>query len=212
GQCRNLAYGAGCVVVAVDYRLAPEHRFPAAADDAYAATKCVSDNAFSLGVDPGRRAVVGDSAGGNLAAVVCLMARERDGPPIAQQLLAYPVTDYSFDTPSYTENNSGLGLERATMRWFWEHYLGEDREGSHPYASPLRAPTLAGLPRAIVITCEYDVLRDEGGAYAERLRAEGVPVDLRCILGVNHGFLGSPVDAARRAYDEIGLLLRAGFE
>ncbi|MFI5269631.1 MAG: alpha/beta hydrolase, partial [Chloroflexota bacterium] len=102
GQCRNLAYGAGCVVVAVDYRLAPEHRFPAAADDAYAATKWVSDNAFSLGVDPGRLAVVGDSAGGNLAAVVCLMARERGGPPIAQQLLAYPVTDYSFDTPSYT--------------------------------------------------------------------------------------------------------------
>jgi acetyl esterase len=212
GQCRNLAHGAGCLVIAVDYRLAPEHRFPAAADDAYAATSWVSDNAAALGVDAAKLAVVGDSAGGNLAAVVCLMARDRGGPAIAQQLLAYPVTDYAFDTPSYTENSDGLGLERATMQWFWEHYLGSDGEGSNPYASPLRAETLAGLPRAIVVACEYDVLRDEGIAYAERLRREGVPVELRCVPGVNHGFLGSPTDAARGAYEEIGTLLRAGFE
>ena len=212
GPCRTLAQGAGCVVVAVDYRMAPEHRFPAAAEDAYAAVKWVSDNAEALLVDASKLAVGGESAGGNLAAVVCLMARDRGGPAIVQQWLAYPVTDHSFDRPSYQENATGLGLERPTMEWFWDHYLGPDGDGSNAYASPLRAKSLAGHPRAIVITCEYDVLRDEGNAYAERLSREGVPVELRCVPGVNHGFLSSPVEAGARAFDEIGTLLRAGFE
>ncbi|HEX6511081.1 MAG TPA: alpha/beta hydrolase, partial [Chloroflexota bacterium] len=124
GSCRSLAARAGCVVVAVDYRLAPEHRFPAAADDAYAATRWVGDNAAALDVDASRLAVGGESAGANLAAVVCLMARDRGGPPIDLQWLAYPVTNYAFDTPSYGENSSGYGLEADTMRWFWGHYLG----------------------------------------------------------------------------------------
>ena len=211
-QCRNLAQAAGCVVVAVDYRVAPEHRFPAAAEDAYAAASWVAANAAELGVDAAKLAVGGESAGGNLAAAVCLMARDRGGPAIAQQWLAYPVLDHSFDTPSYLANNSGFGLERETMRWFWNHYLGQDQDGSNPYASPLRAASLAGLPPAIVITCEYDVLRDEGGAYAERLRQAGVTVELMCVPGVNHAFLGMPVDAAGHAFDRIGALLRAGFE
>lgn len=211
-QCRNLAQAAGCVAIAVDYRVAPEHRFPAAAEDAYAAAAWVSANAAELALDPKRMAVGGESAGGNLAAAACLMARDRGGPPIAQQWLAYPVLDRSFDTPSYRENATGLGLERETMRWFWDHYLGPDQDGSGPYASPLRARTMAGLPPAIVVTCEYDVLRDEGNAYADRLAKEGVPVELRCLPGVNHAFLGMPVDAAPRAFDQIGRLLREGFK
>lgn len=211
GNCRNLAQHSGCTVVAVDYRLAPEHRFPAAADDAYAATAWVAANASELGVDTARLAVGGESAGGNLAAVVCLMARDRGAPAIRQQWLAYPVMDRSFDTPSYAENGAGLGLERASMEWFWNHYLGPGQDGSSVYASPLRAKSLSGLPPAIVLTCEYDPLRDEGNAYAERLSKEGVPVELRCVPGVNHAFLGMPVDAAGRAWDEIGRLLRAGF-
>ena len=210
-QCRNLAQAAGCVVVAVDYRVAPEHRFPAAAEDAYAATSWVAANARALDVDARKLAVGGESAGGNLAAVVCLMARDRGIPPIVQQWLAYPVTDYSFDPPSY-KTNGEFGLDEPTMRWFWNHYLGTEADGANPYASPLRASSLAGLPRAIVVTCELDVLRDEGNAYAELLRGAGVPVELRCTSGVNHAFLGMPVDAAARSFHEIGSLLRAGFE
>jgi len=212
GACRNLAHHAGCVVVAVDYRVAPEHRCPAAAEDAYAAARWVATNASFLGLDASRLAVGGESAGGNLAAVACLMARDRGGPAISQQWLAYPVTDHSFDTPSYREHASGVGLERATMQWFWRHYLGPDQDGSSPYASPLRAESLAGLPPAIVVTSEYDVLRDEGNAYADRLHQASVPVELRCIPGVNHAFLGMPVDAAGRAFQEIGGLLKRGFE
>lgn len=209
-QCRNLAQAAGCVVVAVDYRVAPEHRFPAAAEDAYAATKWVAENARSLDVDANRLAVGGESAGGNLAAVVCQMARDRGGLAIVQQWLAYPVTDHAFETASYRDNSAGFGLELETMRWFWTHYLG-DQDGSNPYASPLRSQSLAGLPPAIVVTCEYDVLRDEGNAYAERLKEAGVRVELRTVPGVNHAFLGQPVEAAGRAFAESGSLLRAGF-
>jgi acetyl esterase len=210
-QCRNLAHHSGCVVIAVDYRVAPEHRFPAAAEDAYAATLWASENLSAFGAGPGRLAVGGESAGGNLAAVVCLMARERGRPNIRQQWLAYPVIDHAFDTASYHDNDAGYGLERASMQWFWNHYLGPEGDGANPFASPIRAQSLAGLPPAIVVTCEYDVLRDEGNAYAERLRREGVPVELRCVPGVNHAFLGTGIDAANRAFDEIGRLLRAGF-
>lgn len=211
GNCRNLAAHSGSTVVAVDYRLAPEHRFPAAADDAYAAAAWVAANAGELGVDAARLAVGGESAGGNLAAVVCHMARDRGGPAIVQQWLAYPVIDHAFETESYAVNGAGFGLERASMEWFWNHYLGPGGDGSSVYASPIRASSLAGLPPAVVITCEYDVLRDEGNAYAVALSKAGVPVELRCVPGVNHAFLGMPVSAAAAAYDEIGRLLRAGF-
>ena len=210
-QCRSLAQAAGCVVIAVDYRVAPEHRYPAAAEDAYAAAVWVAANAPALDVDAGRLAVGGESAGGNLAAAVCLMARDRGGPAIAQQWLAYPVMDHGFDTPSYLANASGYGLDGETMKWFWNHYLGPDQDGSTPYASPLRAEKLGALPRAIVVTCEYDVLRDEGNAYAERLRQAGVSVELICVPGVNHAFLGMPIDAAPRAFAQIGALLRSGW-
>jgi acetyl esterase len=211
-QCRSLAQASGCVVVAVDYRVAPEHRFPAAAEDAYAAATWVGEHAGALDLTAGKLAVGGESAGGNLAAVVCLMARDRGGPAIRRQWLAYPVTDHAFDTPSYSEMDSGFGLERETMRWFWAHYLGPDEDGSNPYASPLRAASLEGLPPAIIVTAEYDVLRDEGNAYATRLREAGVSVELRVFAGVNHAFLGMPIDAAPRAFADIGSLLRAGFQ
>ncbi len=211
GNCRNLAHHSGTTVVAVDYREAPEHRFPAAVEDAYAAASWVAANARELGVDASRLAVGGESAGGNLAAVVCLMVRDRGGLAIRQQWLAYPVMDYSFGTGSYAEVGAGYGLEQRSMEWFWNHYLGPNGEGSNPYASPLRASDLTGLPPAVIVTCEFDPLRDEGTAYAERLSQAGVPVELRCVQGVNHAFLGMPVDPAAAAFDEIGRLLRAGF-
>src|SRR5438093_13283858 len=176
GICRHLANAAGAVVVSVDYRLAPEHPFPASGEDAYAATRWAADNAASFGGDPRRVAVGGDSAGGNLAAVVSLMARDRGGPPLVFQLLVYPVTDFSFDTPSYSENAEGYLLSAESMRWFWGHYLADPADGKHPHASPLQAENVRGLPPALVITAEYDPLRDEGEAYAARLKQAGVPV------------------------------------
>jgi acetyl esterase len=185
---RRIARDAGCLVVAVHYRRAPEHRYPAAADDAYAATAWVAEHAAELGADPARLAVVGDSAGGNLAAVVAQMARDRGGPPIAFQLLVYPVIDHSFETDSYRDNAEGWMLTAKHMRWYWDQYLGPDGDGTDPYASPLRGD-LAGLPPAHVVTAEYDPLRDEGDAYADALRAAGVDVTLQCADGMWHGFL-----------------------
>ena len=187
--CRSLANESGCVVVSVDYRLAPETPFPGAAEDAYAATVWVSEHAAEIGGDPTRIAVGGDSAGGNLAAVVCLVARERGGPRIVHQGLVYPVTDHALDTPSYEENAEGYLLTRSGMQWFWDQYLG-DQDRSHPYASPLRAGDLSGLPPAIVITAEFDPLRDEGEAYAARLRECGVATALHRFDGMIHGFFG----------------------
>jgi acetyl esterase len=211
--CRALANAAGCLVISVDYRLAPEHKFPAAAEDAYAAARWVVEHATEMGVDPTRVAVGGDSAGGNLAAVVCLMARERGGPPLAFQLLVYPVTDFRFDTVSYRVNGEGYLLTTRDMEWFWNHYLPDPSAGSHPYASPLRAADLRGLPPALVITAEYDPLRDEGEAYAERLRQAGVPVTLARYEGVFHGFfgMGHLLDKARAAVRQSGEALRAAF-
>src|SRR5881397_1593802 len=159
GLCRHLANAAGAVVASVDYRLAPEHPFPASGEDAYAATRWVAANAAVIGGDAKRIAVGGDSAGGNLAAVVSLMARDRGGPAIALQLLVYPVTNHAYDTASYRENADGYLLTRDSMVWFWNHYLRSDRDGADPYASPLRAPNLAGLPPAVVVTAEFDPLR-----------------------------------------------------
>jgi acetyl esterase len=188
GTCRTLARMIDGIVIAVDYRLAPEHKFPVALDDCYAATRWAADNAASLGGDPRRVAVGGDSAGGNLSACVSLKARDEGTPRIVHQLLVYPVTDRRFDTASYRDNAEGYFLSRADMQWFWNHYLTSDADADNPYAAPLRSNDLRGLPSATVITAEYDPLRDEGEAYAKRLKDAGVPVEMRRYPGVIHGF------------------------
>ena len=186
--CRALAHQAGCVVVAVDYRLAPEHPFPAALDDSYNATCWVADNAAALGIDPSRIAVGGYSAGGNLATCVCLQAKTLGTPAITHQLLVYPVTDTSLDSPSYTDNGEGYMLTRATMAWFWDHYIG-DQPRDNPLMAPLLATDVSGLPSATVVTAEFDPLRDEGEAYAAKLTAAGVATSARRYDGMIHGFV-----------------------
>ena len=211
--CRALARRAACVVVAIDYRLAPEHEFPAAFDDCLAAVQWVVANATDLGIDPSRVAVGGDSAGGNLTAAVTLANRDRGGPPLCHQLLIYPVTDSRRNTPSYRQNAEGYLLTADSMRWFWELYLGEKSEGANPLASPLRAADLQGLPAATVITAEFDPLRDEGEAYAEQLAAAGVPVDCRRYDGVTHGFaaMEGTVAKAKEAMDWAASRLEKSF-
>ena len=208
--CRALANASGCVVVSVGYRLAPEHKYPAAADDCYAATAHVAAHADEFGIDPSRLAVGGDSAGGNLAAVVSQMARDRGGPSIAFQLLVYPVTDHNFETASYRDNAEGYLLTTNAMRSLWAHYLNDPSDGAQPYASPLRASDLRGLPSALVITAEYDPLRDEGEAYAKALQAAGVPVTLHRYDGMIHGFyqMFPMLAAGRAAIDESAAALR----
>lgn len=187
--CRRLAKASGWRIVSVDYRLAPESRFPAAVDDGYAALLwAASSGGAAKGIDPDRIAVAGDSAGGNIAAVVTQITRDRGGPKLIHQLLIYPVTDRNFDTPSYKDNGSGYFLSEPQMRWFWDHYIGPDGDGSHPYASPVRATDFDGLPPATVITAGYDPLRDDGAGYAEKLKAAGVPTTYRCFEGTIHGF------------------------
>jgi acetyl esterase len=207
--CRRLARASGCAVVAVDYRRAPEHPFPAAAEDCYAAVAWVVDNATALEVDGTRLAVAGDSAGGNLAAVVSLMARDRGGPQIAFQLLIYPATERGSDTESMRTNAEGYFLTRAAMLWFWQHYAPPSVEFS-PYHSPLGAESLAELPPALVITAEYDPLRDEGEAYALRLSDSGVPVTLRRYDGMIHGFvsMAGVLPHGAEAIAEAGAMVR----
>jgi acetyl esterase len=212
--CRTLANAVGCIVVSVDYHLAPEDKFPAAPEDCYAATQWVARNSGTIGGDAQRMAVGGDSAGGNLAAVVSQMARDRGGPPLVFQLLVYPVTDASCDTRSYVDNAEGYLLTRDAMRWFWGHYTRTSADKENAYASPLRAGSLAGLPPALVVTAEYDPLRDEGEAYAERLRAAGVPTKLARYDGMIHGFFGmtSIMDQAGEANRQAAAALRAAFK
>jgi acetyl esterase len=187
--CRSLANAAECVVASVNYRLAPEHKFPAGAEDCYAAMLWVMNNAPLINCDADRVAVAGDSAGGNLAAVVAIMARDSGGRTPIFQLLVYPVTDYYLPgTTSYKENADGYFLTRDDMAWFWHHYLINDADAANPYACPLRAPSLAGLPSALVITAEFDPLRDEGEMYAARLRDAGVTTRLVRYDGMIHGF------------------------
>jgi acetyl esterase len=207
--CRALAAAVPAVVVAVDYRLAPEHRFPAAVEDAYAATLWASRNAAGLGGSQQRLAVAGDSAGGNLAAVVALGARDRGGPAIGFQLLVYPITDAAMDTASYHDKADGYHLTAAGMRWYWRHYLG-GADGAAPDASPLRAAFFGDLPPALVITVEHDPLRDEGEAYAARLRAAGVPAAVSRYPGMVHGFFRwrAVTPAADAAIQEAAAALR----
>ncbi|QQX82834.1 alpha/beta hydrolase [Cupriavidus necator] len=211
--CRRLANRAGCVVVSVDYRLAPEHKFPTAAEDAYAAARWVTANAGALGVDPARVAVGGDSAGANLAAVVALMSRDRGHFRLCHQTLLYPVTHHAFDTASYRDNGEGYFLTRDGMAWFWDHYLADAQDGRHPYASPLLAPDHAGLPPALVITAEFDPLRDEGEAYGRRLAAAGVPVEVTRYDGMIHGFCWMPgaLTQGGQALDQAADALRRAF-
>ena len=190
--CRRLANANGAVVVSVDYRLAPEHCFPAPLDDCYAATVWGHEHAAELDADADRLVVAGDSAGGNLAAATALLARDRGGPPIRFQLLVYPVIDAACDAASHVENAEGYFLEAEAMRWFWRQYLGPDGDGSDPIATPLRAD-LAGLPPALVVTAEFDPLRDEGEAYAGALRAAGVDASVTRYDGMIHGFWSMPM-------------------
>ena len=194
----------------VDYRRAPEHKYLAAIEDGYAALQWVAQHAAELNVDPARIAVCGDSAGGNIAAVLCLMTRDRGGPPIAFQALIYPITDCDFDRPSYRDNADGYFLTTKQMKWFWNHYVGSPEQMCEPYASPLRATSLRGLPPALIQTAEFDPLRDEGEAYAEALRAADVPVTLHRYDGLIHAFVKrvDQFDAALEAIREIGAALR----
>lgn len=205
--CHALANASGCVVVAVDYRLAPEHRFPAGLEDCYAATRWVANHAETIGAAPDALALVGDSAGGALAMGVGLIARDRGGPAIDYQVLAYPVANFSFDTASYEQNAQGYFLTRTDMERFWNGYLRSELDGEHAYASPLRAQRLDGLPPTFVLTCGYDPLRDDGRALADRLSDAGVSVRHAEYDGMIHGFLtmlaDPEIDRARDAIDEI---------
>jgi acetyl esterase len=187
--CTAIAHRAGAVVVSVDYRLAPEHKFPAAVVDCYAATVWVASNAERFGIDPRRISVGGDSAGGTLATVVSLKSREEHGPAIALQAMVYPVTDLSsFATESYQEFAEGYQLTKAEMEWFRNHYLSSMEQAGNPDASPLLARDLRGLPPALILTAECDPLRDEGEAYAKRLADAGVPVTCTRYPGMIHPF------------------------
>ena len=185
---RKLAARTGCAVVLVDYRLAPEHRYPVAVDDSYAALEWVAAHRRDIAGADVPIIVGGDSAGGNLAAIMAQRSRDRGGPPIAFQALVYPVTDADLDNASYTAEENQLMLSRESMVWFWDHYLPDAARRSETDASPLQAKDFAGLPPAIVLTAEYDVLRDEGEAYADRLQEAGVPVDRFRVPGQMHGF------------------------
>ncbi|MGH7840561.1 MAG: alpha/beta hydrolase [Candidatus Binataceae bacterium] len=211
--CRALANGAGCIVVSVDYRLAPEHKFPTPPEDCYAAAVWIAGHAAEVGGDAARVAVGGDSAGGNLSAVVAQMARDRKGPAIVFQLLIYPVTDHAANTPSSKANAEGYLLTKAAMDWFWGHYLSNPSDGAKPYASPLRATDFSKLPPALVVTAEFDPLRDEGIAYAQKLQQAGVKVKHSDYLGMIHGFfsLGHVLNRTKDVTKESCAELRAAF-
>jgi len=208
GVCRSLAKRTLCVVASADYRMAPEHRFPAAVEDAWAVTQWVSAHAREIGGDAGRLAVGGDSAGGNLAAVVALRARRPAGPALRLQLLIYPVADHDFDRPSYVRNATGYSLTREAMRWYWDQYVPDLTQRNNPEASPLRAADLSGVAPAAVLTCEYDPLSDEGAAYAERLAEAGVPTVHHRYDGLIHGVARMP-DITPRAWELLEDSVRA---
>ncbi len=213
-NCRRIANDSGCKVISVEYRLAPEHPFPAAPNDCFAAVKWISENAEMLGGDPNELAVGGDSAGGNLATVVCLMAREKNGPAITKQILAYPGCDFKSNEtlyPSIQENGSGYGLDREAMVRTTSYYLQNPSDADNPYASPIRANDLSGLPPALILTAEYDPLRDEGESYAAMLKEAGVPVELKRYEGVLHGFLfhtHGELEQSNDAYSRIASFLK----
>ncbi len=214
GVCRALTNAAKCIVVSVDYRLAPEHKFPAAVEDAYAATEWIAQHAAEIQGDPGRIAVGGDSAGGNLSAVVSQMARDKGGPKIVYQVLVYPATDYFIPgTASFHENADGYFLTRDSIVWFFNHYANSEEDANNPLMSPLRAKDFHNLPPALVITAEYDPLRDEGEMYATRLQEAGVSVTSTRYNGMIHGFftMAGMMDQSKVAIAEVGAALRTAF-
>ena len=214
GTARRLANHASCIVISVDYRLAPEHPFPAPLDDCCAATYWASENAGDLGGDPTRLAVSGDSAGGNLAAATALRLRDEGGPKLRHQLLIYPAVDAGCDAASFTENGSGYFLSADAMRWFWDHYEGAPADRANPYFAPTCSENLAGLPDATVLTAEFDPLRDEGEAYGRQLIAAGNSCDLVRYDGVIHGFFAMHdlLPKARQAVERAAGNLRAAFQ
>jgi acetyl esterase len=209
--CRKLADEGELIVISVDYRRAPEHKFPAAVDDAIAAAAWVAGHAAELGIDAARLLVGGDSAGGNLAAVVAIEARDGNGPAISGQMLIYPATDFAMTHPSHREPETSILLTHAVIRWFRDHYLNGPDDVENWRASPARAETLAGLPPAYVLTAGADPLRDEGEEFAKRLQAAGVAVTYRTFPGQFHGFftMGKLLDQANVAIRDIGAWLRA---
>jgi len=215
GVSRSLANSSGALVAVVGYRLAPEHPFPAAVEDCYAAVRWVAGHAEEIGADPARLVVGGDSAGGNLAAAVALRARA-DGPALAGQLLVYPNTDQLADDRSMRAADDPFLFNRRSVAWYRRHYLANPDDAADPLASPLRAESLAGLPPALVITAEYDPLRDQGEAYAHRLADAGVQVELSRYPGMAHGFftMAGTVDASRAAIQQASSFVRtrAGLE
>ena len=211
--CRDLTRRVGCLTLAVDYRRAPEHPFPAAAVDAHGAFEWAANNVESLGGDPERIAVAGDSAGGNLAAVTALMARDRNGPAPVRQVLFYPVTNHAFDTDSYREHAADPVLSRAAMEWYWDQYLDRPLDGRHPYASPLSVRDLSGIAPATVITAGVDPLRDDGRTYANRLADAGVSVSYSEYDDVFHAFISFPeLDRAEEARAEAAITLQDTFD
>ena len=212
--CRALANHAGCLVVSVDYRLAPEHPFPAAPEDCYAATKWVAEHAQEVHADATRIAVGGESSGGNLAAVVALMARDRHGPELCYQVITYGETDYyEPGTASYATYAEGYGFTRENAIWFWQQYLARPEDRTHPYAAPLQASNLNNVAPALIITAEYDPVRDEAEHYARRLQEAGVPVQLSRYDGMIHGFfrMFTVFEESQRALEEVASALRAAF-
>jgi len=210
--CRGIAVHGRCAVVAVDYRMGPEHKFPAAVEDAVEAVRWVRANAALFGIDAARLVVAGESAGGNLAAVAAIALRD-SGPALAMQVLVYPVTDQAADTDSLKRFASGYSLTRELLRWYQNQYLRDDRDRDDWRASPLRAKDLSRLPPAYVVTAGFDPLLDEGKAYADRLAQSGVSVVYECFEGQIHGFLplGGAIAAARHAHYRIGQMVRARF-
>ena len=206
---RAVTNASSCLVVSVDYRMAPEYPFPVAPEDCYTATNWVAQNIATYHGDPSNIAVGGDSAGGNLAAVVSLLAKERGGPAISYQILVYPATDFSFDTESHRENGEGYLLTKAAMEWFANHYIQEEDKTS-PLAAPLRAADVSGLPPALVITAEFDPLRDEGEAYAKKLQDAGVQVELTRYNGMIHGFfwMSGIMEQGRKAIEQVSNTLK----
>jgi acetyl esterase len=211
---RALANSTGCVVVAVNYQKAPEHPFPIPFDDCWAATNWVFDNADALDVDPARIGVIGDSAGGNLAAAVALRARDEGAPKLAYQALIYPAVEHGWDTPSYQENAEGYLLQRESMRWFWNHYVQDAALADDWHVSPLRARDHSGLPPAFIATAEFDPLRDDGRAYHAKLHDAGVPVTYVEYDGMIHGFywMQGVADGARRLHADLAEAIREALQ
>ncbi len=213
--CRHIARFSSCVVVSVEYRRPPEYKFPAPIEDAYTAMQWVFDNAKSLNIDSGRIAVGGDSSGGNMAAVICMLSRDRGGPDIKYQLLIYPVLDYYLPgTKTYEAFGSGYILDRDLLIWCWNHYLHSNENINNPYICPLRADSFSRLPPALIITAEYDPLREEDERYAEKLKKDAVPVKIIQYKGMVHGFIlhWRVYDKAMECLREIGKKLKLALE